>query len=425
MNYLITLFFLIIACALGICISLYLEIKSYVISACICTVIFICIELYYNYRLNNAGVFNKMYLNNNGLGISNKYNITSQTFSQNDIKIASQLLTEYQQHKTDPTNTQYIQTINLLSSPGSPNSSTVLTPSVLTEQNNTTQGLVSQVRGVGVFTPYPTLLPLPIQLPSQTIPNQTISDQTIPMLTIPTQPNQIMTSQQATLLSPTTTTYSNNQSPNTQQCHTLLQEQKNPLDGLDPVELTKRLNYIYHATSNPLDVISYSNYKTHADTILDEDKTSLLSNINLSNREHNTKTNKYINNYYPQLTENNIDATDCLNEMNNKNSCFQNQYLFNMSKTDLSGISGISGIASMPSILNKGVNQENANLIIKEDFSLPILFRNAPYGNLDKDLNLQSNEYSDLTANHNAICRGCKLTTCKNNMCALQNNLFM
>ena len=380
--------------------------------------------MYYNYRLNNAGVFNKMYLNNNGLGISNKSNITSQTFSQTDIKIASQLLTEYQQHKTDPTNTQYIQTINSLYSPGSPNSSTVLTPSVNTDGVNTTQGLVSQVRGVGVFTPYPTLLPLPIQLPSQTIPNQTISDQTIPMLTIPTQPNQIMTSQHATLLSPTTTTYSNNQSPNTQQCHTLLQEQKNPLDGLDPVELTKRLNYIYHATSNPLNVISYNNYKTHADTILDEDKTSLLSNKE-HNTKINTKTNKYINNYYPQLTANNIDATDCLNDMNNKNSCFQNQYLFNMSNMFNMSNTGLTGNPSIPSILNKGITQDNANLIIKEDFSLPILFRNAPNGNLDKDLNLQSNEYIDLTADSNSICRGCKLATCKNNMCGLQNNLFM
>ena len=389
MNYLITLFFFIIACIIGICISLYLELKSYIISACICTVIFICIELYYNYRLNNNGNFNKLYLNNNGLGISNKYNITSQTLSQNDIKNATQLLSDYQQYKIDPTNTQYIQTINLLSSLESSNAT-----SVLTEQTNATQGLVSSVGKI--FTPY--------SINSQ---NTTIQDITKQF------PKQFPM-----------------QAIDIPQWHTLLQEQKSPLDGLDPSELTTRLNYIYHATANPLEIIRYNDYKTHADTILDEDKSSLLSNIDLSNKEHNTrnnkenntKANKYINNYYPQLTANNIDATDCLNEMNNKNSCFQNQYLFNMSK---SGLSGMPGIPSMPSILNKGVNQENANLIIKEDFSLPILFRNAPNGNLDKDLNLQSNEYIDLTADSNSICRGCKLATCKNNMCALQNNLFM
>ena len=383
------LLFFIIACVLGICISLYLELKSYILSACICALIFVCIELYYNYRLNNAGEFNKLYLENKGLGVNNTenitQNITSQTLSQNDIKIASQLLTEFQQHKTDPTNTQYIQSIKDLSSLRDFNASNTSSESnlfssskLLAEQINATHGIVSQLGGVfnSASASYP-------------------------------------------LNPPYTKTHIQTQLQDTPQWQKVLQDQKNPLDGLDPTELTNRLNYIYHATANPLEVISYNDYKTHADNILDEDKTSLLSNINLSNKEHNTKTNKYINNYYPQLTENNIDATDCLNEMNNKNSCFQNQYLFNMSKTDL------SGIASMPSILNKGVNQENANLIIKEDFSLPILFRNAPYGNLDKDLNLQSNEYSDLTANHNAICRGCKLTTCKNNMCALQNNLFM
>ena len=402
MNYLMMLLFFIIACVLGICISLYLELKSYILSACICALIFVCIELYYNYRLNNAGEFNKLYLENKGLGVNNTenitQNITSQTLSQNDIKIASQLLTEFQQHKTDPTNTQYIQSIKDLSSlrdfnaSNASNESNLFSSSkLLAEQINATHGIVSQLGGVfnSASASYP-------------------------------------------LNPPYTKTHIQTQLQDTPQWQKVLQDQKNPLDGLDPTELTNRLNYIYHATANPLEVISYNDYKTHADNILDEDKTSLLSNINLSNKENNKENNKehnkYINNYYPQLTANNIDATDCLNDMNNKNSCFQNQYLFNMfnmSNMSNTGLTGNPSMPSIPSILNKGITQDNANLIIKEDFSLPILFRNAPYGNLDKDLNLQSNEYIDLTADSNSICRGCKLATCKNNMCALQNNLFM
>ena len=166
-------------------------------------------------------------------------------------------------------------------------------------------------------------------------------------------------------------------------------------------------------------IIDQLNFKEQINYILENKE---------NNKENNKEHNKYINNYYPQLTANNIDATDCLNEMNNKNSCFQNQYLFNMSNMfnmSNTGLTGNPSMPSIPSILNKGITQDNANLIIKEDFSLPILFRNAPYGNLDKDLNLQSNEYIDLTADSNSMCRGCKLATCKNNMCALQNNLFM
>jgi len=87
-------------------------------------------------------------------------------------------------------------------------------------------------------------------------------------------------------------------------------------------------------------------------------------------------------------------------------------------------------------ILEKGVNVDNANLIIREDFSMPmnldpkarydpILFMNAPKGNLDKPLDQQSNESIDLSAEELSLCRNCKLAVCKDDYCSLQNNLFM
>ena len=51
MDNLLILQFLIISCVIGICISFFLKIKSYLLIALICTIIFICIELYYNYKL--------------------------------------------------------------------------------------------------------------------------------------------------------------------------------------------------------------------------------------------------------------------------------------------------------------------------------------------------------------------------------------
>ena len=189
---------------------------------------------------------------------------------------------------------------------------------------------------------------------------------------------------------------------------------KPPFDGLKPKELLNRLNYIHYATANPKKPINYNDYKTHADKLINHDKTKLSTN--------DKKLLPYLKAYYPQLTENHIDAKDCLNEGSNKNSCFQNPSLFFNVQNDFN-------------ILKEGVNEDNANLLIREDFSMPmildknerhepILFQNTINGNLDKIIDNESNETINLTSSNNA-CRNCKLALCKNDYCGLQNKLFM
>ena len=189
---------------------------------------------------------------------------------------------------------------------------------------------------------------------------------------------------------------------------------KPPFDGLEPNELLTRLNYIYYATSNPREPLSYLKYKTHSDKLLESDNTKLSTN--------DTKLLKYTEKYYPQLNENQIDTKDCLNYGSGKGSCFQNPSLF-------------FNMENKFNILTKGVNQDNANLIIREDFSMPMkiepnnryekpLFINAPGDNLDKPLDQQSNETIKLST-HNSMCRHCKLAVCADDYCSLQNNLFM
>ena len=195
---------------------------------------------------------------------------------------------------------------------------------------------------------------------------------------------------------------------------------KPPFDGLGPAELLSRLNYIYYATANPLKPINYLDYKTHADKLLNSDNTKLSTN--------DTHLLQYSKAFYPQLSENQIDTKDCLNGGSEKTSCFQNPSLFFNVKNDFN-------------ILTKGVNEDNANLLIREDFSNsmvldtksryePVLFMNAPNGNLDRPLDQQSNETINLdiyNGNGNAtnFCRHCKLAMCKNDYCSLQNQLFM
>ena len=187
-----------------------------------------------------------------------------------------------------------------------------------------------------------------------------------------------------------------------------------PLDGLSPKDLITSLNYITYSTSNPYKPISYNNYKTHADKYLDEDGTKLSTN--------DIKLQEFAKAHYPQLTADQIDARDCLNFGSGKNSCFQSAQLFN-------------NVSKNFGILGNGVNEDNSNLIIKEDFTNPmilnndsryeaILFKNAPQGNLDKILDNQSNESINLD-NSKDLCRNCKVAVCKDDYCGLQNQLFM
>ena len=189
-----------------------------------------------------------------------------------------------------------------------------------------------------------------------------------------------------------------------------------PLDGLDPQTLLSKLNYIHYATSNPYKPITYTEYKTHADKYLDQDGTKL------SAQNIDPVLLSYSKAHYPQLTNDQIDARDCLNNGSSKDSCFQSAQLFYNVKNNFT-------------ILNKGVNEDNANLIIKEDFCnsmildpnqryQQILFKNAPSGNLDVALDSESNERIHLNES-TSLCRHCKLAKCSSDYCSLQNNLFM
>jgi hypothetical protein len=192
------------------------------------------------------------------------------------------------------------------------------------------------------------------------------------------------------------------------------EKDKLPLDGLSPQDLISSLNYLTYATSNPYKPMSYNNFKTHADKYLDEDGTKLSTN--------DLKLQSYSIAHYPQLTANQIDTRDCLNFGSGKDSCFQSAQLF-------------SNVNKNFGILDKGVNEDNSNLIIREDFINPMildpsqrynkpLFKNAPAGNLDKILDSQSNESINVD-NSNDTCRNCKMAVCKDDYCSLQNELFL
>lgn len=193
-----------------------------------------------------------------------------------------------------------------------------------------------------------------------------------------------------------------------------------PFDNLDPKELMTRLNYIYYATANPYEQISYANYKTSADKQMDKDGTS-LSGKDAFLQNYNAR-------YYPQLSSNQIDARDCLNEGSGPNSCFQTPQLFaNLQEvkegfTDSILSQGLNNINKL--FLKDGVEGFSNPMILDTEIrNLPVLFKNAP-GNQDQIIDAVSNEYIRFDES-DKLCRHCKLAVCKDDICHLQNQLFM
>ena len=203
-----------------------------------------------------------------------------------------------------------------------------------------------------------------------------------------------------------------------------------PFDGLDPKELNARMAYLYYATSQPYKNISYTDFKMHADKLLDISPGKLGVN--------DPKLLGYSAGFYPQLTADQIDAKDCLNYGSGPKSCFQSAQLFYNVKNKFGGNNGVNGINGVGNggVLAKGVNEANANLIIHEDFSNPqkldvasrykdVMFVNAPLGNLDYPLDQTSNEYLKLNDPALSTCRNCKMAVCTDDYCGLQNQLCM
>lgn len=396
MDYFLTLLFLIISCVIGIGIALFLKIKSYLWIALICTIIFISIELYHNYKsLSNTSTQNSKNL---PLSLQN---------------LISRILSTNPDNLSLPTGLTISANGNLLSLPGN---NTIPDYHIRKPEEGNRFATQKDLdnSNYSIFKhPQPVLS---TATPTTTL-NATVSSTTTP-ITIQGQDNN-----NTKFESPKGLLYKGLRP---------FEIDKPPFDGLQPNELLSRLNYIYYATANPAKMINYHDFKTHADKMLEQDGTKLSTN--------DLKLQTYSAGFYPQLTADQIDARDCLNEGSGARSCFQSPQLFHNVKHNFN-------------IMEKGVNLDNANLVVREDFGMtqnlassslnfredfsmpmqlnpstrydPILFVNAPRGNLDKPLDQQSNESIDLSADTMSLCHNCKLAVCKDDYCGLQNQLFM
>lgn len=408
MDLLTSFLFLIIACAIGITLSLFIGLKSYLKMAVVVLLIYIPIELYYTYQKTSASAGKP--------GIKSESIAVAPEFIKSVISnIASNL--------TIGDNTT------------SPNSIFNITNKLGSEKNGSA---IATIGADGsIITPNATIstndVEKIIQMASPT-QQQLIQFQTgaIPDYHSRKPEESIRISKQKNLDDIKYEIFKHNTGVNgidNGKGGKEFEMDKPPFDGLEPTELLSRLNYIYYATANPAKQINYHDYKSHADKYLEQDGTKLSNN--------DPKLQTYSAGFYPQLSANQIDARDCLNYGSGPNSCFQSAQLFYNVKRDFN-------------ILDKGVNLDNQNLIIHEDFqsstenkkaivegfSMPmkldprernnsVLFMNAPNGNLDLSLHETSNEHIKLNAPEMELCRNCKLAVCKDDYCELQNQLFM
>ncbi len=180
----------------------------------------------------------------------------------------------------------------------------------------------------------------------------------------------------------------------------LINKTTGPLDSLTPQELSKRLKYLYYATSNPHRKVSYKDYETHADKLINEDNSSLAPD---DARYHN-----YLLEYYPELTKNQISTRDCLNKGFNKDSCYQHPNLFNNIGNE--------------SILNEGINQKNQHFINREDFGNTQNMYDKPLCSLMYNAPSDPNQIRLIDQD---LCRGCTVGLCSSDLgCSQQNELF-
>ena len=199
-------------------------------------------------------------------------------------------------------------------------------------------------------------------------------------------------------------------------------ESELPFDGLPPNELLKNMQYLYRATSNPLNIPSQQGTLTDADNTLNKDRDqSNATNGTLVDSGIMSGSPAYMSyaaTYYPNLTIEQVDTRDCLNDMG-ANSCFQSSKMFEKANN----------------ILDKGITKENAGIIVREDFvnfensakvnlysqtpfydNMEPIFMNAPANISGRDSNT-----GDISING---CRGCKISICTGDYCATANQLF-
>jgi hypothetical protein len=189
-----------------------------------------------------------------------------------------------------------------------------------------------------------------------------------------------------------------------------IKETSGPLDSLSPQELSKRLHYLYYATSHPYQKVSYKDYETHADKVLNEDNSSLAPD--------DSKYHNYLLEYYPELTKNQVSARDCLNGGFGEESCYQHPKFFKNLENS--------------SILKQGVNQKNKHHVLREDFSSQLLKNQDSYQREIPhvpECSLIDNSPSNpnvFRLINNDLCRGCTVGEGSSNTgCTHQNELFL
>lgn len=132
-------------------------------------------------------------------------------------------------------------------------------------------------------------------------------------------------------------------------------ENSGPLDNLEPQELKSRLNYLYYATAHPYKQMSYQEYKTHDDIVIDSQQNDYMKAPN------SLKHLEYSKIHYPQLTENQVNYNDCTNHGYGELSCNQSTSSTNLHYPFDAQSSG--------SILVDGISSEkDLKNIIREDF---------------------------------------------------------
>lgn len=172
-----------------------------------------------------------------------------------------------------------------------------------------------------------------------------------------------------------------------------------PLDNLNCHQLKNNLQTLYQATKHPYRDEVNLEKESDDDKILKEDK-NIVNTLNLNEKDE--KYLKISEKAYPQLTKNQINASDCTSYQSGPMSCNQQPNSANLFPPKKSLL--VSGCKS----------EKDLKKIAREDFSVPAsiqntvvkpLFKNAPEGSLNS---------KDISDN---LCGNCVVGECKYDIC--------
>lgn len=187
-----------------------------------------------------------------------------------------------------------------------------------------------------------------------------------------------------------------------------------PLDGLAPVDVVTRMNYLYEKTSYPYRPLKFTEYETTTDKTLKTQSTSLLTGSLLDTPDNKAEMSRW----YPNTTLLQVNARDCTNyAAGDPRSCNMEGQIYQLSA--IGSAAPTDAVTAGKLLDNKSAKLaegfENMNSMPKSLETIhefPVLFKNSGAQVVEFDA-----EHLHPVGTSGDMCRTCKVGRCSKALC--------